>query len=66
VVVDDDEFKLLFLLILLVTEWWLFNVDGFVLALGIVLLFERECFLFEEDREAARNIIQIFVWFTIV
>lgn len=52
--VGDDEFK-----VLLLTEWWIFNVDGFCLALGNVLLFERECFLFVEDREAARN-IQIF------
>jgi hypothetical protein len=50
--VDDDEIK-----VLLLTEWWIFNVDGFCLPLlGNVLLFERECFLFVEDREAARNI----------
>lgn len=55
--VDDDEIK-----VLLLTEWWIFNVDGFCLPLlGNVLLFERECFLFEEDREAARN-IQIIVF----
>lgn len=54
--VDDDEIK-----VLLLTEWWIFNVDGFCLPLlGNVLLFERECFLFVEDREAARN-IQIFL-----
>lgn len=55
--VGDDEIK-----VLLLTEWWIFNVDGFFLPLtGNVLLFERECF-FVEEREA-RN-IQIFVWFT--
>lgn len=54
--VSDDEIK-----VLLLTEWWIFNVDGFFLPLtGNVLLFERECF-FVEEREA-RN-IQIFVWF---
>lgn len=58
--VDDDEIK-----VLLLTEWWIFNVDGFCLPLlGNVLLFERECFLFVvEDREAARNIQIIFDWF---
>lgn len=60
--VDDDEFKVL----LLLTEWWIFNVDGFCLPLlGNVLLFERECFLFEEDREAARN-IQIFCFICLI
>ena len=55
--VSDDEIK-----VLLLTEWWIFNVDGFFLPLtGNVLLFEREC-LFVEEREA-RN-IQIFVGFT--
>lgn len=54
--VSEDEIK-----VLLLTEWWIFNVDGFFLPLtGNVLLFEREC-LFVEEREA-RN-IQIFVWF---
>lgn len=54
--VSDDEIR-----VLLLTEWWIFNVDGFFLPLtGNVLLFERECF-FVEEREA-RN-IQIFVWF---
>lgn len=54
--VSDDEIK-----VLLLTEWWIFNVDGFFLPLtGNVLLFEREC-LFVEEREA-RN-IQIFGWF---
>lgn len=54
--VGDDEIK-----VLLLTGWWIFNVDGFFLPLtGNVLLFERECF-FVEEREA-RN-IQIFVWF---
>lgn len=51
--VSDDEIK-----VLLLTEWWIFNVDGLFLPLtGNVLLFERECF-FVEEREA-RN-IQIF------
>lgn len=55
--VSDDEIKGS-----LLTEWWIFNVDGFFLPLtGNELLFERECF-FVEDREA-RN-IQIVVWFT--
>lgn len=61
--VDDDEFKVL-LLLLLLTEWWIFNVDGFCLPLlGNVLLFERECFLFEEDREEAARNIQIFLFY---
>lgn len=48
--VSDDEIR-----VLLLTEWWIFNVDGFFLPLtGNVLLFERECF-FVEEREA-RNI----------
>jgi hypothetical protein len=55
--VGDDEIKEL-----LLTEGWIFNVDGFFLPLtGNVLLFERECF-FVEEREA-RN-IQILFGFT--
>lgn len=46
--VSDDEIK-----VSLLTEWWIFNVDGFFLPLtGNVLLFERECFFVVEEREA--------------